>query len=123
MKGFVKSTSLLVLLALVSACSSGNISAKEYSEPREKIAAAEQANKDGQVPNKDAALHLRLAKENLDKADVLIKDGDKTEAKYYLMMASADAEVARSLAEGDVLKSEVNALEERINKLQNSAIN
>lgn len=45
-----------------------------------------------------AALHLRLAQEQRDKAQALVKDGRNEDAERLLMRAEADAELAVALA-------------------------
>jgi hypothetical protein len=50
----------------------------------------------GQVP--DAQLHVKLAEEQVQRADKLMKDGDNEEAKRALDRAKADADLAVALA-------------------------
>jgi hypothetical protein len=45
-----------------------------------------------------AALHLRLAKEQLEQAKHCLKDGDNEKAGYILLRAEADADAAMNLA-------------------------
>ena len=45
-----------------------------------------------------AALHLKLAEEQLLAAKALIRDNDNKRAEYVLMRAQADAELAIALA-------------------------
>lgn len=49
-----------------------------------------------QVPQ--AALHLKLAQEQLEKGKSLIKDSENEQASYTLLRAQADAELALALA-------------------------
>ena len=70
--------------------------------PTEKVASTEAAIRGAQevgapaVPQ--AALHLKLAQEQLDKAKALMQDGNNKRADSVLMRAQADAELAVSLA-------------------------
>jgi hypothetical protein len=46
----------------------------------------------------DAQLHVKLAEEQVQRADKLMKDGDNEEAKRALDRAKADADLAVALA-------------------------
>ena len=70
--------------------------------PNAKIASSEGAIRAAQetgsrnVPQ--AALHLKLAEEQLLAAKALIRDNDNKRAEYVLMRAQADAELAIALS-------------------------
>lgn len=65
-----------------------------------------------------AALHLQLAKENLEAAEALEKDGKEDEAASLLMRAEADAELALLLAREQKETDEAAAAMERVRKLK-----
>jgi hypothetical protein len=79
--------------------------------PNAKVASSEAAIRAAQetggrdVPQ--AALHLKLAEEQLQAAKALIRDNDNKRAEYVLMRAQADAELAIALSH--VAKSNVQA--------------
>lgn len=86
---------LWAVASLVAGCAS-------YPQPTDNLAnstaavrGAEEAGAQ-QVP--DAALHLRLAEEQNDKAKRMMADGDNERAHYLTMRAQSDAELALSLA-------------------------
>jgi len=70
--------------------------------PHAKVASSEAAIRaaqetgSGNVPR--AALHLKLAEEQLLAAKALIRDNDNKRAEYVLMRAQADAELAIALS-------------------------
>jgi hypothetical protein len=70
--------------------------------PNSKVASSEAAIRaaqetgSGKVPQ--AALHLKLAEEQLQSAKALIRDNDNRRAEYVLMRAQADAELAIALS-------------------------
>ena len=70
--------------------------------PNAKVASSEGAVRAAQetgsrnVPQ--AALHLKLAEEQLESAKLLIRDSDNRRAEYVLMRAQADAELAIALS-------------------------
>lgn len=68
-----------------------------------------------------AALHLQLAKEQLEKAKVLAKgddEEDREEADSMLLRAEADAELAVALSHEDAEKKEAQAAMERVRQLR-----
>ena len=85
----------VLLLALGSACGS-------YPPPTERMTTSEAAIRAadevgaGQVPR--AALHLKLAQEQTDKARKLMEDGYNERAELTLKRAQADGELALAIA-------------------------
>ena len=65
-----------------------------------------------QVPQ--AALHLKLAQEQLDKGKALMGDGDNGRASYVLMRSQADAELALALARENKTRTEAQAMIDRV---------
>jgi hypothetical protein len=78
--------------------------------PYERLASSEAAVRGArevgseQVPQ--AALHLKLAEEGVQKAKALMRDGDNKAASFALMRAQADAELALALARENKTKSD-----------------
>jgi hypothetical protein len=111
-------TALAALAALAAGCAGA-------APPNEKMAASEAAMRAAQevgapsVPR--AALHLKFAREQMDHARALIKEGENERAEFVLMRAKADAELALALArqttaEGDakLALDQLQALRDRI---------
>jgi hypothetical protein len=65
-----------------------------------------------------AALHLKMARDQIEKAEALIEDGDNAEAAYILARAQADAELALALTRESQLRSEVERARQRIDELK-----
>lgn len=65
-----------------------------------------------------AALHLQLAKEQLQKAKSLAADGKDEQAESMLMRAEVDAELAVMLSRGDAEKAEAAAAVARVKELR-----
>lgn len=61
----------------------------------------------------EAKLHLRLAREQTDKARRLMSDDDNRQAADVLMRAKADAELALALAHEQRAKTDARAAEEK----------
>ncbi len=65
-----------------------------------------------------ASLHLQLAKEELERAQVLNKNGEEEQAVSMLMRAEADAELAVALSRSNIERVEANNAMERVRQLQ-----
>lgn len=65
-----------------------------------------------------ASLHLQLAKEELEAANELNKQGDTEEAKSLLLRAEADAELAVALSRADSDRTDAEAAMARVRQLQ-----
>jgi hypothetical protein len=65
-----------------------------------------------------AALHLQLAKEELQKAKSLAAQGEDDRAKSKLMRAEVDAELAVMLSREDTEKAEAEAAVARVKELR-----
>ena len=103
-----------VALAIVGIAASGCAS---YPVPSAKAASSEAAIRAAQetgsqdVPQ--AALHLKLAQEQLQRGKELIRDNENQRAEYVLLRAEADAELAIALSRAEKSKSQAGkALEE-----------
>jgi hypothetical protein len=70
--------------------------------PNSKVASSEAAiraaQETGSAKVPQAALHLKLAEEQLQSAKALIRDNENKRAEYVLMRAQADAELAIALS-------------------------
>ena len=84
--------------------------------PSDKLASAEAAARSarelGAEKEPKAALHLKLATEQIDQAKTLMKDNDNKRADLVLQRASADAELSVMLAK------ENNAKQDAFNSLE-----
>jgi hypothetical protein len=90
--------------------------------PVEKMASSEAAiraaREMGAPDEPKAALHLRLAQEQLDQAKALSKEGDNERAETVLMRAQSDAELALALAREKKSKAEAEKALEQVKTLQ-----
>lgn len=65
-----------------------------------------------------AALHLQLAKEELERARTLAAAGEQEQATSMLSRAEADAQLAVALSRENAEKSEATAAVERVRELR-----
>ena len=90
--------------------------------PQEQLTSAKAATSGAEVggagEDPQAALHLKLAKEGIAKAEKLIEDGDNEEAERQLWRAQADAELALALAKETKSKAEAQEASEQLQRLQ-----
>jgi len=78
------------------------------------------AEEAGAAEDPKAALHLKLAKEQIATAKVQMDDGDDEEAQRTLLRAEADAELAHALAEKAATAGEAAEAMDDLDKLKNS---
>jgi hypothetical protein len=102
---------LVALSALVAGCASTPLPADRMGNAQASIRGAEVA---GARSEPTAALHLRLAQENYDKAMKMAKDGDGDRAKLVLQRAEADAELALLLAKENTERTEAQRMLEQM---------
>jgi len=116
MRGIIATGLCALALGLgTAACGSSEVKSSQISEPREKIAAAEEAGAK-EIPK--AAYHLKLAQDQLAKAEKLIKDGDTDRPRLMLQEASADAEVALAMARLETTRTKAKGALEDIQELR-----
>lgn len=102
---------LVAVSALAAGCASTPLPADRMGSAQASIRGAEVA---GARNEPTAALHLRLAQENYDKATSLAKDGDTERAKLILQRAEADAELALLLAKENQERAEAQKMLEQM---------
>jgi hypothetical protein len=109
-------TTTLVLGALLLAGCGG------YPPPHEPMAQTEAAAGAAVGANaKDspqAALHLKLAQEEIAQAKRLMEDGDNKRAEYVLVRAKADADLSLALAKENNAQQEAQRVSDQIKAAQ-----
>jgi hypothetical protein len=90
--------------------------------PSDRLATAEAASRSARELGADrqpkAALHLKLAQEQIDSAKKLMADGDNKRADLVLQRASADAELSVMLAKENNASTEAQKAKERVTQLK-----
>ena len=108
-------TGTFLLAATMVGCASGPEFNKSTEKSTSAIRGAEEVGA-SKVPS--AALHLQLAKEELERAKELDTKGKKEEAVSMLSRAEADAELAVALSHEQAEKTEAAQAVERVRKLR-----
>lgn len=115
MKGAIVSLFLLALLAL-AACGSS------LPPPSDRLATAEAAARSarelGAEREPKAALHLKLATEQIEQAKGLMKENDNKRADLVLQRASADAELSVMLAKENAARADADRAQERVKNIK-----
>jgi hypothetical protein len=90
--------------------------------PHDALSAAQAEVKGAEVgganENPKAALHVKLAKDQIETAQKQIADGDNEEAALTLSRAQADAELALSLAKEAKAQGDASEASEQVGKLR-----
>lgn len=81
--------------AAIAGCATTPVPADKLARSQAAVKSAEELNADA---DPQAALHLRLAREQLATARRMMVDGKSDRAKFVLMRAEADAEAALNMA-------------------------
>ncbi|MDB4941081.1 MAG: hypothetical protein JWP97_615 [Labilithrix sp.] len=109
-------TSLLATTLALAGCGSS------VPPPTDKMASAEAASRSarelGASGEPKAALHLKLAEEQIDQAKKLMTDGDNRRAELVLERASSDAELSVMLAKENAASQDAAKAKERVNALK-----
>lgn len=113
MKHFLKVT----VTALVTAACSGG-----YPEPRNQLTASEAAlraaEEMGAQDSPQSALYLKRAREQVEDAKALIREGENERAEWVLRRAESDADLALSMAREETQRKKAMAAKEELQRLQ-----
>lgn len=101
--------------AVLTGCGGAPSPVDQLATTQGSIRGAEEAGASGEP---DAALHLKLAKEQLGKAKTLMQDEDNEEATRLLQRAESDAELARSLARRHSAEADASEAQAEVDKVK-----
>jgi len=87
----IRFASTLLFATWAVACTGSSLPPAKVADTQSSISAAAAV---GAEQNPQAALHLKMARDQLSQAQGLINDGKNSEARLVLERANADAEVA-----------------------------
>jgi len=111
----VKRIFALAMFCALGRCASAPVNTDRLSATEAPIRAAEEMGA-AKVP--EAALELKLAREQAEQAKQFMKNGDKGRADMLLLRAQADAELALALAREAPLAAEAKSATEEVQALQ-----
>lgn len=119
--GAVKRLNVLVLgtlAALVVSCASTAIPAQKLTDSKASVRAAEAV---GAEIDPQAALHLKMARDEIREAELLIKDDENERAALVLERAEADAQLAIALAQEREVKADAETAKRKVEALNEQA--
>lgn len=90
--------------------------------PSDRLATAEAASRSARELGADrepkAALHMKLAQEQIEQAKRLMADGDNRRADLVLQRASSDAELSVMLAKENNASGEAQKAKEKVTQMK-----
>lgn len=111
-----------LLLTVCSVAALGQLGCGGAAVPQEQLTSAQAAVKGAEVAgaaeDPRAALHLKLAREQVEKAQALIANDDNEEAARLIERAQADADLALFLAREARGKQEAAGVREQIEEIK-----
>lgn len=106
---------ILAGLVLLTGCGGAAVPQEPLTAAKAAVAGAEVG---GAASEPKAALHLKLAKEQVAQAEKLIEDGDNEEAARVIDRAQADADLALALAKQATARKEAQDTKEQLDRLK-----
>jgi hypothetical protein len=97
------------------ACASAPVPADKLARSQAAVRSAEEMNAEA---HPDSALYLKLAREQLEDAKKILKDGDNGRAAYVLQRAEADAQLALNLAKEKAARLEAQKTIENVQQIK-----
>jgi hypothetical protein len=108
----------LISAILVSACGGAALPSQRLTDARAAIRGAEEV---GAEKNPQAALHLKLARDQVARAEKLIEEDENEKAELALRQAQADADLALALTHEAEQQRQAEAARARISELRSQA--
>lgn len=105
----------LCVLALSTGCGSSQAPRQQVTQAKSSIRAAEAV---GAQNYPQAALHLKMARDQVYSAEQLIRDDENRAASLVLQRAEADAELAMALAREQRIRYEAQSALQRVQQLR-----
>ena len=94
--------------------------------PRDQLTMAQAAVKGAEVggaaEEPKAALHLKLAREEISKANALINDGENEDAARMIARAQADADLSLALSKQAAARRDTAEAKEQIDQIKENII-
>lgn len=101
-------------IALTAACGGSEMPAKQLAESQAAVRAATEV---GAADNPQASLHLKMARDQIGKAEALNREGEYDAAKQLLMQAEVDAELALTLTREQQARADEQQAEQQLESL------
>jgi hypothetical protein len=106
----------LAALAFATGCASQQVPPARFADAQSAITAADAV---GAQHEPRAALHLKMARDELTKARAFAKEGDDEEAQLALARASIDAEIALMVTREAAARRDAEKAAQEVQSLTN----
>src|SRR5438309_868450 len=116
LKSLLSASAVLALFAV--GCASSAVPLDRLTDAKATVRAAQEAGAQG---TPQAALHLKMANDELASAQKALDDNDNDRARLLLNQAQADADLSLSLARGTTEKQQAQAAQAKIDSLLKQA--
>jgi len=114
----IRFVSTATLITLLIGCGGSSLPPAKVADTQSSISAAEAVGAD---QNPQAALHLKMARDQLKQAQGLVNDGKDEEARLVLERATADAEVSLMITREAQASANVKKAQGDVEGLQSKA--
>ncbi len=104
-------------VVVLGACAASPVPADRLAKSQAAVRSAHEVGAENVPP---AALHLRIANEELHMAKQLMADGDNTRAEYILLRAESDANAALALTHEAQARADAQKTIDEVQKLKAS---
>lgn len=111
-----KALGSIIVLALLSAC--GGSAPVPDAQRTETLSAIRAAEEVGAPTVPQAALHMKMARDQIATAEALIRDDENEQATLILLRAQADAELALELAREHQMRQEAADAKAKVEELR-----
>ena len=115
-KSIISASGLVALLAV--GCGGSAVPLDRLTDAKATVRAAQEA---GAQSTPQAALHLKMANDELASAQKAIDDNDGDQARLLLNQAQADADLSLALARGTTEKQQAQQAQAKIDSLLKQA--
>jgi hypothetical protein len=116
LKSFISMSSVVALFAV--GCGSSAVPLDRLTDAKATVRAAQEA---GAQSTPQAALHLKMANDELASAQKAMDDNDNDRARLLLNQAQADADLSLALARGTNEKQQAHEAQAKIDSLLKQA--
>jgi hypothetical protein len=106
----------VVFGAVLFGCGGAPSPVEQFAKSQAAIRAAEEAGAERLDPQ--AQLHLKLAREQLEKGKALMDDDDNEKADRLLRKSESDAELAREIARREQAREEAEAAKKNLSTIK-----
>jgi hypothetical protein len=97
-----------------AACGSSEVPTKQIADSQAAVRGAEEV---GAAQHPQAALHLKMARDQISKAQALSKEGEHDAAKQLLKQAELDAELALTLTREQKAENDAQRAQQQLESL------